>query len=122
MRVVLSAPDGHVRLAQHLYRGRPVRKRVDASAHRGGLVRWPGGGVPLALAGVERRAGSHTSHPAWSPDDQRIFFHRPTPGRGNQLYWVAADGTTEQLLVPSDAPTGSTLFSDVGRLRVKTDK
>ena len=59
--------------------------------------------------------------PAWSPDDQRIFFNRPTPGRGNQLYWVAADGSTEQLLVPSSEPTGTTLFADVGVLRVKTD-
>jgi TolB protein len=60
--------------------------------------------------------------PAWSPDDQRIFFHRNTPGRGNQLWWVTADGTTEQLLVPSEAPTGSTLFANIGVLRVKTDK
>jgi Tol biopolymer transport system component len=59
--------------------------------------------------------------PAWAPDDQRIFFNRPTPGRGNQLWWVTADGTTEQLLVPASDPTGSTLFPDVGVLRVKTD-
>jgi len=60
--------------------------------------------------------------PAWSPDDQRIFFSRPTPGRGNRIWWVAADGSTEQLLVPSSAPTGNTLFPDVGVLRVKTDE
>jgi Tol biopolymer transport system component len=59
--------------------------------------------------------------PAWSPDDQRIFFNRGTPGRGNQIWWVAADGTTEQLLVPSSEPTGSTLFPNVGVLRVKVD-
>jgi len=62
---------------------------------------------------------------AWSPDDDRIFFHRPMPEPGtpfvrNQLWWVAADGSTEQILVPSSAPTGSTLFADVGVLRVKT--
>ena len=60
--------------------------------------------------------------PHWSPDDQRIFFNRNTPGRGNQIWWVAADGSTEQLLVPSSEPTGTTLFPDVGVLRVKTDK
>jgi hypothetical protein len=43
-----------------------------------------------------------------------------TPFRRNQLWWVSADGTTEQILVPSSAPTGSTLFPDVGVLRVKT--
>jgi Tol biopolymer transport system component len=61
--------------------------------------------------------------PAWSPNDDRIFFHRPTgtPFR-QQLWWVAADGTTEQILVPSEAPTGNTLFANVGVLRVKTDK
>jgi Tol biopolymer transport system component len=59
--------------------------------------------------------------PAWSPDDARIIFNRPAPGRGNQLWWVAADGATEQLLVPSEAPTGSTLFANVGVLRVKTN-
>jgi Tol biopolymer transport system component len=59
---------------------------------------------------------------AWSPDDQRFFFNRPTPGRGNQLWWVAADGTNEQLLVPSEAPTGSTFFPNVGVLRVKTER
>jgi Tol biopolymer transport system component len=59
--------------------------------------------------------------PAWSPDDTRIVFNRPTPGRGNQLWWVTADGSTEQLLVPSEAPTGSTLGANVGVLRVKTD-
>jgi Tol biopolymer transport system component len=57
---------------------------------------------------------------AWSPDDQRIFFNRPTPGRGNQIWWVAADGTAEQLLVPAGEPTGSTLGPDVGVLQVKT--
>ena len=62
---------------------------------------------------------------AWSPNDDRIFFHRPMPVPGtpfvrNQLWWVTADGITEQILVPSDAPTGSTLFPDVGVLRVKT--
>jgi Tol biopolymer transport system component len=60
--------------------------------------------------------------PAWSPDDQRIFFNRGTPGRGSQIWWVAADGSTEQLLVPSTEPTGSTLGPDVGVLRVKTNK
>jgi TolB protein len=64
---------------------------------------------------------------AWSPDDDRIFFHRPMPVPGtpfvrNQLWWITADGSTEQILVPSDAPTGSTLFANVGVLRVKTDK
>jgi TolB protein len=64
---------------------------------------------------------------AWSPDDDRIFFHRPMPEPGtpfvrNQLWWITADGSTEQILVPSDTPTGSTLFADVGVLRVKTDK
>jgi TolB protein len=59
---------------------------------------------------------------AWSPDDQRIFFNRGTPGRGSQIWWVAADGSTEQLLVPSTEPTGSTLGPDVGVLRVKTNK
>jgi Tol biopolymer transport system component len=65
--------------------------------------------------------------PAWSPDDAKIFFHRPMPEPGtsfvrNQLWWVASDGSTEQLLVPSEAPTGSTLFADVGVLRVKTNR
>ncbi len=63
---------------------------------------------------------------AWSPNDDRIFFHRPmlepgTPFARNQLWWVAADGSNEQILVPSEAPTGSTLFADVGVLRVKAD-
>jgi Tol biopolymer transport system component len=62
--------------------------------------------------------------PSWSPDDQRIFFNRPrpTPSTGNQIWWVTADGTNEQLLVPPEAPTGSTFFPNVGVLRVKTDK
>jgi Tol biopolymer transport system component len=61
--------------------------------------------------------------PAWSPNDDRIFFHRPigTPAR-NQLFWVAADGSTEQILVPSSEPTGQTLFANIGVLRVKIDK
>ncbi len=64
---------------------------------------------------------------AWSPNDDRIFFQRVMPEPGtpfvrNQLWWVSADGTTEQILVPSSEPTGSTLFPDVGVLRVKTDK
>ena len=61
--------------------------------------------------------------PAWSPTDDRIFFHRPTgtPAR-NQLWWVRADGNTEQILVPPSEPTGSTLFANVGVLRVKTDR
>jgi Tol biopolymer transport system component len=61
--------------------------------------------------------------PAWSPTDDRIFFHRPTgtPAR-NQLWWVTADGATEQILVPPSEPTGSTLFANVGVLRVKTGK
>jgi len=65
---------------------------------------------------------------AWSPNDDRIFFHRPMPEPGtpfarNQLWWVTtAEGIpTEQILVPSSEPTGSTLFPDVGVLRVKTD-
>lgn len=65
---------------------------------------------------------------AWSPSDDRIFFHRPmpepgTPFRRNQLWWVttAAGTPTEQILVPSSEPTGSTLFPDVGVLRVKID-
>jgi Tol biopolymer transport system component len=62
---------------------------------------------------------------SWSPNDDKIFFQRamPVPGtpfRRNQLWWVSADGTTEQILVPSSAPTGSTLFPNVGVLRVKT--
>jgi Tol biopolymer transport system component len=60
--------------------------------------------------------------PTWSPDDDRIFFNRPAPGRGNLLWWVAADDTTEQLLVPPEAPTGFTIGANVGVLRVKTDK
>jgi TolB protein len=63
---------------------------------------------------------------AWSPDGQRIFFQRamPAPGGGfrNQLWWVAADGSTEQTLVPASAPSGSTFFPNVGVLRVKTDR
>jgi Tol biopolymer transport system component len=59
---------------------------------------------------------------AWSPDDQRIFFNRNTPGRGIQIWWVAADGTAEQLLVPSSEPTGNTIGANVGVLRVKIDK
>jgi TolB protein len=64
---------------------------------------------------------------AWSPDDQRIYFQRPLPEPGtmfvrNQLWWVASDGATEHILVPPDAPTGSTLFPDVGVLRLKTGK
>jgi dipeptidyl aminopeptidase/acylaminoacyl peptidase len=61
--------------------------------------------------------------PAWSPDDQRIFFHRALPEPGgvrNQLWWVSVDGSTEQTLVPPEAPTGSTLFANVGVLRLKT--
>jgi TolB protein len=61
--------------------------------------------------------------PAWSPDDQRIFFHRALSEPGgvrNQLWWVSVDGTTEQSLVDPEAPTGSTLFANVGVLRVKT--
>ncbi|HEX5997299.1 MAG TPA: hypothetical protein VFY84_19335 [Jiangellales bacterium] len=63
---------------------------------------------------------------AWSPTDDRIFFHRPMPVPGtqfvrNQLWWITADGATEQILVPEDAPTGSTLFADVGVLRIKTN-
>jgi Tol biopolymer transport system component len=62
----------------------------------------------------------------WSPNDDRIFFQRVMPEPGtpfarNQLWWVTVDGSTEQILVPSGAPTGSTLFPDVGVLRVKTD-
>ena len=60
---------------------------------------------------------------AWSPDDQRIYFQRAMPEAGgvrNQLWWVAADGTTEQILVPPAAPTGSTLFPNIGVLRVKS--
>ena len=62
----------------------------------------------------------------WSPDDDKIFFQRamPEPGTAfnrNQLWWVTTDGATEQILVPSSDPTGTTLFPDVGVLRVKTD-
>jgi len=64
---------------------------------------------------------------AWSPNDDRIFFQRAMPEPGttfvrNQLWWVTSDGATEQIVVPSSEPTGSTLFPDVGVLRVKTDK
>jgi Tol biopolymer transport system component len=64
--------------------------------------------------------------PAWSPDDQRIYFHRPTPDPGTsqvrqQLWWVTADGSSEQILVPATEPTGSTLFANVGVLRIKTE-
>jgi TolB protein len=61
---------------------------------------------------------------AWSPNDDRIFFQRVTPGRGNLLWWVTtAEGTpTEQILVPASEPTGFTIGPDVGVLRVKTDK
>ena len=61
--------------------------------------------------------------PAWSPSDDRIFFHRPTgtPIR-NQLWWISADGASEQLLLPASEPTGTTLFANVGVLRVKEDK
>jgi Tol biopolymer transport system component len=68
-----------------------------------------------------------TLTPTWSLTDDKIFFHRPMPEPGtsfirNQLWWVAADGSTEQILVPSSTPTGSTLFADVGVLRVKIDE
>ncbi len=66
---------------------------------------------------------------SWSPDDQRIFFQRAMPEPGtpfvrNQLWWVttAAGTPTEQILVPSSAPTGSTFFPGVGVLRVKAGK
>ncbi len=63
---------------------------------------------------------------AWSPDDQRIFFNRPTLGldgrTANRLWWVAADGTAEQILVALESePSFTTLFPDVGVLRVKPD-
>jgi TolB protein len=63
--------------------------------------------------------------PAWSPDDQRIYVHRPIPEPGttfvrNQLWTIAADGSgTEQSLVPPTEPSGSTLFANVGGLRIK---
>jgi hypothetical protein len=58
-----------------------------------------------------------------SPNDERIIFQRPVPGRGNLLRWVTtAEGThIEDYLVPSEAPTGGTFFHDVGVLRVKVD-
>jgi Tol biopolymer transport system component len=63
--------------------------------------------------------------PAWSPDVERIYFHRPTSDPGSplvrqQLWCVAADGSSEQILVPSNVSTGSTLFANVGVLRVKS--
>jgi TolB protein len=66
---------------------------------------------------------------AWSPDDDRIIFQRAMPElvgqrfiNRNQLWWLtAAEGTPfEQILVPSSEPTGTTMFPDVGVLRVKT--
>jgi Tol biopolymer transport system component len=62
---------------------------------------------------------------AWSPNYDRIFFQRamPVPGTTfvrNQLWWFSSDGASEDILVPSSEPTGSTLFPDVGVLRVKT--
>jgi TolB protein len=64
--------------------------------------------------------------PTWSPDDGRVFFHRPWPEPSTSLvrqhlWWVPADGTMEQLLVPADSPTGNTLFADVGALRINTN-
>jgi TolB protein len=104
--------------------------RISYSCHAGS----PRFGICVMDAdGTNQRRLTRNDWPAisgaWSPDDDRIFFNRaipppvPPPFRpGNQLWWVTtAEGTpTEQILVPSSEPTGSTFVPDVGVLRVKT--
>ncbi len=71
----------------------------------------------MAADGTKQRQLTDNDDPdlstAWSPNDDKIFFQRamPVPGtpfRRNHLWWVTSDGTTEQILVPSDGATGST--------------
>jgi dipeptidyl aminopeptidase/acylaminoacyl peptidase len=54
--------------------------------------------------------------PTWSPDGQRIAFHRPVAGRF-QLFTMNADGTGTQQLTNT---LGLNLFASWGELRVKS--
>jgi hypothetical protein len=63
--------------------------------------------------------------PTWSPDGQRLVFHRPVPMQGNQLF------TMEPTLGPGGTPPAETqltsapgghLLANWGQLRVTGDQ
>jgi Tol biopolymer transport system component len=54
--------------------------------------------------------------PSWSPDGQRIVFHRNVPGQGFQLWTMNPDGT-DQMQITSTP--GISLLAHWGVLRVK---
>ncbi len=57
--------------------------------------------------------------PSWSPDGQRIVFHRPVAGQGAQLWIMNADGTGQEQLTN---PPGLNLFANWGEIKVRKGK
>ena len=54
----------------------------------------------------------------WSIDGTKLFFNRPVPGQGNQLFSINANGTGETQLTN---PPGINLAPTPGVLRIHTD-
>ena len=51
----------------------------------------------------------------WSPQGDKILFHRLVPGSGQQLFTMNADGTAQEQLT---SPPGTNNLANWGQLKV----